>query len=414
MIVRRPRVPLAILLLCAWADHAAAQSAPTCSFDPATAAVTVTVNGQGAELRAPVGTGEILLDGVSCGGATVFNTDAIQVNGSGFADAVTLAGKFAPGLTPEADGSSEIEIAFALGDGSDHVILNLTRNRDVLTFTSDGIDVGNDLDRDILTAGVEYITIRARDGNDRIDASAYTSMPPDGFTGLIELHGGTGQDTLIGSSVLQNWLHGDEDADRIYGGGVGDSLFGGPGDDLLIGRGGDDIFYTENSTADGADDMRGGDGADQVTYRGRANGVTVTIGNGLADDGESGEGDNVSGDVEVVEGGHGPDVLVGTNAPNQLYGLQGDDELYGGGGNDILYGSLGNDIIIGDDGDDTLDGSHGDDFLDGGAGRDSFFGEYDNDTIYNADGVAEWVDCGAGTADDAEPDPLDTFTGCEL
>lgn len=37
-----------------------------------------------------------------------------------------------------------------------------------------------------------------------------------------------------------------------------------------------------------------------------------------------------------------------------------------------------------------------------------------NDRLIDASGDTETVDCGDGAADDAEPDPLDTFSGCEL
>ncbi|HEU5057405.1 MAG TPA: hypothetical protein VFU21_12800 [Kofleriaceae bacterium] len=418
----RVRIPFAILLACAWAGRAEAQSAPTCAFDPATAAVTVTVDGQAAELRAPVGTGEILLDGVSCGGATVLNTDSIQVNGGSLSDSVTLVGRFAPGLTPEASGGSEIEIAFALGESSgpwDGVTLTLTQRRDVLTFTSDGIDVGNDLDRDIFMAGVDGLVIDALGGNDRIDAAAYTGMP-GGVA--VTIWGGSGQDVLIGSSVLLNHLYGEEDGDVLRGGDGNDRIDGGPGDDVMFGRGGHDSFHSEGAM-DGADDMRGGDGSDTVLYSFRPTAVTVTIGDDTQPDGEAGEGDTVRNDVENVRGGNGPNVLVGNAAANELYGGPTADELYGGGGNDLLVGSTGADMLFGDAGadqllghagPDVLYGGDGADILQGDEGRDDFFGEGGNDRIRNEDGVAEKVNCGPGPADDAEPDPLDTFIGCEL
>jgi Ca2+-binding RTX toxin-like protein len=337
MTARRSHLSLTILLVWAWTGRAEAQTAPTCSFDPVAAAVTVSVNGQDAHLGVDRVTGAIRLELVPCGDATVFNTNIIQVNGGALSDNVFLSGSFAPGLTPEADGASEIEISFALGDGYDDAVFNLTRGRDVFTFTSDGVDVGNDLDRDILTAGVESIEVYGREGNDRIDASAYTSRPP-AYGGIILLHGGSGQDTLIGSPILGNYLHGNDDADRLYGGDLGDSLYGGTGDDLLVGDGGGDVFYSD-AVADGADDMRGGAGFDRVSYRSRVNDVTVTLDN-AADDGEIGEGDNVRADVEWVMGGRGSDVLVGNGFANRLYGYGGNDELYGEGGNDVLSGGF--------------------------------------------------------------------------
>src|SRR5262245_17701872 len=123
---------VAILLLAA--GVARAQSAPTCTFDPATARVTVSVNGQDARLKAVAWNGKILLNDVACAGATVFNTDSIQVNGSP-GRFFSLIGKFEPGLTPEATGGSEIEISYAADHG--YLTVELTRRPDRLIFTSD-------------------------------------------------------------------------------------------------------------------------------------------------------------------------------------------------------------------------------------------------------------------------------------
>jgi len=410
-----------------------AQSASTCAFDAGAAVVTVTVDGRQAHLAALPATGAIQLNGVPCGAATVSNTDSIQVNGGAQPDSVSLTGRFEPGLTPELDGASEIEVAVALGDGSDRVTVNLSAANNRLVFTSDGIDVGNDLDRDILLAGTERIVVDGKEGDDRIDASAYAAVT------LVELIGGDGRDTLSGSQSRANILRGGEGDDTLRGGNTVDEIEGGNGDDLMFGNGGNDRFLSGDAI-DGADDMRGGNGVDQVLYTARSNGVTVTKGDAQPD-GEPGEGDTVRGDIEAIVGGRGADVLVGGEGNDSLSGQGGDDELYGGGGDDNLQGLGGDDLLVGDDGgdfmqggggNDTLDGGAGPDFLDGdngadvllggrnndvldgGAGLDQFFGDEGDDTMVNADDRAEVVDCGDGAADNAEPDPLDTFIGCEL
>lgn len=432
---RRIRFLTCCAIVLVTAGVARAQSASTCAFDPATARVTVSVNGLEARVQAVAASGEIWLNGASCGGATVFNTDTIQVNGSGSNDEVELSGKFVPGLTPEPTGGSEIEISFALGTSMEHVIVKLGPRRDRLVFTSDGIDVGNDGDPDILTQGTSRVFVYGRGGNDHIDASAYTGS---NYLPAVVLHGGPGNDVLIGSAVRPNDLYGEDGDDVLYGGGSEDQIHGGMGNDRMLGAGGRDYFW-EEATADGADDMRGGDGIDQVRYRYRTNGVVVTIGD-TEPDGEPGEGDLVHGDIENLFGGYGPDVLVGNGQANDLSGWYGDDELYGGGGNDLLTGFWGNDVLVGDGGDDKLEGREGDDFLDGGLGADAllgdvgndvlqggpgadmldggdgpdeFFGDDGRDTFINADAFAETVDCGAGTGDDPQPSALDTFIGCE-
>jgi len=395
-------------LTATWAGAARAQSPATCSFDQGTATVTVTVNVTPATVRAVKATGEIHVDGQPCGAATVNNTDTIQVNGntSTQPDTVSFTGSFAPGLTPEGTGGSEIEIYSTLRGNGDELVVFLTARDDRLRFASNGIDIGNDLDADIFTGGISRVTINAGDGNDRVDASAYSQ------TGLLALHGRVGDDELIGAPLALNWLYGEDGNDTLRGGGLEDHLWGGMGDDVMFGGGANDWFH-QAAFADGADDMRGGDGRDTVDYVERSVGVTVTIGSSSLD-GEPGEGDRVRGDVEDVRAGRGPDILVGNSGANYFWGDLGDDELYGAGGDDILDGFAGSDLVIGDDGDDTLVGGSGNDFLEGGDGADEFRGQAGNDIIANQDGTADEVDCGDGAADDAEADPLDTFMGCEL
>jgi len=393
----------------AWTPAAGASA--TCSFDPGAAVVTVAVNGGTTELDAVNGSGEILVNDLGCGGATVDTTDAIQVVGGSLRDEVVLRGRFVPGLTPEVDGSSEIEISFALGDNLDTAVLYFTKGNDRVTFTSGGIDIGRDLDEDIGLFGTERIELRSLGGDDVIDASAF-SWNPGTSLGTLDLYGGPGNDRLTGGPG-KNLLDGQDGDDVLYGGPGADSLYGGQGNDQVYGGDGADGLYAE-ATADGADFLSGGAGVDTVHYDRRTAGVTVTLDNRLADDGEPGEGDEIAGNVEDAVGGAGDDLMVARYGRNDLRGGDGDDEIYGGPGDDFLNGGDGADSIFGEDGDDGVNGDYGDDVLVGGPGSDVFDGNAGNDTIYNADGFADTVICGSGQLDDAEPDPLDTFNNCEL
>jgi Ca2+-binding RTX toxin-like protein len=445
--------------------------AQTCSFDSTTATVSVETNSRRSHIAAVVSTGEIQLNGTPCGGANVVNTDQILVTGTDGVDPIWLTGRFEPGMTPEADGTSEIEISMDLGYGSNTVRVDLPSGPDDVTLTAYGFDIGSDGDEDIAIDRDSYLAylglyIDGGGGNDRIDASGH-------FGGPVYVQGGAGDDDLIGSPYGDN-LYGDEGADSIHGGGADDYLGGGPGDDRVFGDDGDDSI-SEDGAANGADDLRGGAGIDRVSYYARTSGVSVTIGNDQADDGEPGEGDNVEVSVENLVGGTGNDVLVGSARANRLEGGSGGDVLDGGRGADVLIGGAGKDqvtyasrtaavsvtigngladdgeagegdlvdgsvedlvggqgddvlvgspsvnhliggpgadILDGDDGNDWLMGQGGADTLDGGPGVDHFIGGGGNDTFYNADGIAETVDCGAGT-DDPEPDELDTFVACE-
>lgn len=401
-----------------------AQTAPTCSFDAGTATLTVTLDGVAGSLTRTAG-GQIRLGSTTCTGATVTTTDTIVVNGGALNDQLTVTGDFTPGLTPEADAASEIEMTFSLGAGNDTARFNLTDSAETFTATSNGFDVLPDGDEDLTTAGVEIVKIYAYGGNDVIDLQSYAGG------GKVYAYGGLGDDFIYGSEQA-DWLYGNEGRDWLSGGGAADRLYGGPDDDDYYGEAGNDIMYAD-ATVDGNDNYSGGPDLDTVNYQKRTLGVEVTIGNGLIDDGQpGGELDYVDVDVENATGGAGDDVLVGSDAINTLTGNDGNDELYGGLGNDSLVGGYGDDILVGDGGGDTMRGDQGNDSLDGGigpdkvyggagidtltggAGMDQLFGEAGNDVFFNNDGAADTVDCGTGASDDPEPDPADTFISCEM
>lgn len=140
------------------------------------------------------------------------------------------------------------------------------------------------------------------------------------------------------------------------------ALVGLEGNDLLTGGPGDDRIPGGPGGPNDADTVSGGDGVDWVSYYGRANGVTVAL-DDVADDGETGEGDNVRSDVEAVTGTSYVDVLIGNAAANSLFGGEGDDTLTGGAGADRLLGEAGDDTLYARDG--VTDVS-----VDGGAGTD--------------------------------------------
>jgi Ca2+-binding RTX toxin-like protein len=275
---------------------------------------------------------------------------------------------------------------------ADTVSVNLSDRGDNLLFTSGGIDVGRDGDEDVTVAGTELVEVDGRAGDDIINAAAYTGAPAGG---VLDLRGGDGNDRLTGE-------------------GRNDHLYGGPGNDRMYGGAGNDWFHAD-STADGADYMHGGGGVDNAYYHPRTVAINLTLGNGLADDGEPGEGDDIDLNVEDATGGAGDDVLVGSKLDNDISGGPGNDEIYGGSGDDLLDGHLGNDLVFGEDGDDSVHGWKGDDILTGGPGADEYAGNAGNDTILNADGFADRVFCG-DDVDDVEEDPLDTFplNDCEL
>ena len=121
---------------------------------------------------------------------------------------------------------------------------------------------------------------------------------------------------------------------------------------------------TGASAAAGADNISGGDGSDYVDYSAVSAPLEVTVADGAANDGATGEGDNVQPDNEIVFGGSGDDRLYGPDGSGELWGRDGADQLFGGnsddrlegeGGNDRLEGGYRGDVLNGGDGVDTVD-----------------------------------------------------------
>ncbi len=154
-------------------------------------------------------------------------------------------------------------------------------------------------------------------------------------------------ETIIGSNFADAPLFGTPNADTMFGAGGNDQIAGGKGDD---------VFFS--GIADGADDYRGGDGLnDRIEYDGRTQPLTVDI-DGVADDGQAGENDNVHGDVETLVGGSAADVLIGSSGADRLIGGLGNDRLDGLTGNDrFIMGNAadGGDRVTGGPGNDTVD-----------------------------------------------------------
>ncbi|MEJ7786767.1 MAG: calcium-binding protein [Solirubrobacteraceae bacterium] len=253
---------------------------------------------------------------------------------------------------------------------------------------SSGIDfLDGGTEDDVLDGGDQADVMYGREGTDRatyagrtntvtvdLDDAADDGAPSEGdqvHSDIENLTGGSGADILTGSGAA-NVLDGAGGNDQLSGGAGDDTIQGGAGNDGLDGG-------SDADTLDGgidADLLTGGAGVDSATYSDRAAPVTADF-DGLADDGETGEGDTLSGDIENLTGGSGSDSLRGDATPN---------------------------VVVGGPGRDTIDGGPGTDVLDAGPGEDS---------VSARDQTPDTVSC--GTENDAVvSDPADTVAGdCE-
>ena len=210
---------------------------------------------------------------------------------------------------------------------------------------SDGLDGGPG--RDLLQGGPGDDSVAGGDGDDRgsggggSDSVSGDADQDDvaGGPGLDTVAGGDGNDTVRGGEAV------------LVGADLADDLDGGAGDDLLLAGPGNDTL----DGGAGADRMNGEAGRDTATYASRFVAVSVTF-DGVANDGEPGEGDNVDSDIEAVTGGAVADTLTGDARDNVLAGRSGEDRLEGAGGSDTLNGGTAPDVLVArDDGVDVVD-----------------------------------------------------------
>lgn len=376
---------LAAATLAVVAPASGAGAAPSCDFDARSRTVVVDLPNDGdVAVLLTEGDGDLAFEYRLCTDgatpATVTNTDTVVVRGGGGRQEITLDvsdGPLAPGATDEAGGSDEIELRVDLGSGGeDRVILTGSYGRETWRLSDAGLNLNSSettgVDTDATLPGVEHVDAFSSRGNDLLDAT--------GWSGRVFLSGGAGEDVLRGGrgpAGGTSRLDGGTEDDRLEGGPGADDLSGFYGDDVLLGNGGPDVFEA-GANEDGSDTIVGGPGVDLVTYLARSAGVSISL-DGVANDGEAGEGDDVGGDVEHLTGSKGPDRLTGDGDDNTLRGLDRDDVLDGKGG------------------DDRLEGDEGADDLTGGPAVDALYGGPGGDHLDADDGVADLADGGTGT-----------------
>lgn len=314
------------------------------------------------------------------------------------------------------------------------ITTNFDRGTGLLTVTGDehknSITIGRDAVGHLKLNGhfihgqptvdnTTLIQVFGGDGNDTIAVDQSNALPafvaqPNAQPGVlpdIELHGGAGNDTLIGSAY-QDKLFGDDGSDTLNGGGGNDVLHGGAGNDVLTGGIGNDQVFGDAgndmmiwNTGDGSDLFEGGDGVDTLqvngghsseTYTITANGARVSL-NGTG--AETFSLDIGTTEKLVLNAGGADDVITAGPGLSSLISLKidggaGNDTITGGDGNDMLIGGDGNDVITGGKGNDTAFLGTGDDTFiwNNGDGSDTVEGQGGFDTlIFNGAAIQERI-----------------------
>ena len=293
--------------------------------------------------------------------------------------------------------------SFVGGAGNDRIVEAITGSA-VLTNTKMTGSNGTDT-----LSQMEEVELTGNDGNNSLDASAYT-------LGAVTLNGGKGNDTLAGGAIFGDVLDGGDDIDLVKanvagvvtltdaaltssgiidtltgielasltGSAAADdinasgftgsvSITGGAGSDVIVGAAGASLLNGNS----GNDTITGGDGNDSILGG---------AGNDSLDGGIGADRVNGQDGQDTVDGGAGNDTLTGDGGVDVINGGDDDDSIVGGAGNDTLNGDGGNDYVQGDDGNDSMNGGDGGDTLNGNAGNDRIVGGSDDDKIYGGAG----------------------------
>ncbi|MGH1425708.1 MAG: DUF4214 domain-containing protein [Pseudooceanicola sp.] len=220
------------------------------------------------------------------------------------------------------------------------------------------------------------------------------SIGVDRMTGIFEIAGSAGNDTLHGSSAGNETLNGGEGDDvftsRNQTGGdelAGISYFmGGEGDDhfnlgtgmhAAVGGAGNDTIVIDD---DSLFHMNGGADIDFAIFTDSDRQWTIDVDARTAtgiDVDQSVEGDEWTIDFSNIEYFYGSDI----RATTFIGGLREASNFFGGSQNDTFYSRSAvtghyRDVGYGNDGADTFYGSLGDDFFRGGDDGDTFIGNY--------------------------------------
>jgi hemolysin type calcium-binding protein len=253
--------------------------------------------------------------------ATVHNIDRIVLKGENETYVLgQRSGAFAPGATPERSGS-EIEIS-VFGEGL-HVVGRerpdtieaRTLDGDAVAVNLNGKEDGRSPDFDVIVRGEEepglpeVIRIEGGDGGDLIDVRRLEGIGDNELLrSRIRLHGGTGNDTILGSPGDEYRLQDGSGDDLVRAGGGDDIVEFGPGRDTVYGGDGDDglVYGTPLEVSgghpDAPDRLFAGPGADVIQDdNGRKDVIRCGPGQDLLD----GKGRDRSSDCEKVRRGRG-------------------------------------------------------------------------------------------------------------
>ena len=297
-------------------------------------------------------------------------------------------------------------------DAGDIVISSTTA---VLQFeASDGLSV----------VRITQSSLAASDGPILADLGSLDDFFDASLLGIrVSVMGGTGNDSLIGSS-LADALDGGDGNDLLTGLAGSDNIAGGIGTDMLSESADRDMTLTPtsfmvssiNAGQGPTTDVLSGLEAASLTGGASANRIDASTfvpgaGLGVLLSGAAGN--------DVLTGGSGRDTILGDEGDDSINGGSGNDSITAGDGNDSVLGVAGADRISTGAGRDTVNSGTGNDTVDGGSGNDVLNGQDDNDSLIGGEGDDRLVggagndfeDGGLGADNLKGDDGLDSLQG---
>jgi Ca2+-binding RTX toxin-like protein len=396
---RGPRLLLvAAVLALATVGLATPASALSCTVNAAQVAIDV---GAGETAVIAQSNSAITLNGAPCGTATVTTIDTIAVSSSGPPQEVAIdltGGPFAPGMTDEGDGGSEIEFTVAMPSGTFRIVGSNAADQIVIGAGGINLNASETTgDPDVVITGSPQLALLGGDGNDFLSVGGGNGT---GAVGPAATIAGQAGNDRIGGGIGGGQFDGGDGADEAdYAGAVALTLA-----DLVSGvvthsAGGVDMLVAiEDLTGSPGDDVIHGN--DQANVLDGAAGADVIVG-GLGDD--------------TIDGGPGGDTLDFSNAAAGIFVDLGNNRASGEGtdtvqGIENVVGSQFDDNLTGDAEANILAGGAGNDTIDGGDEDDTLLGGDDVDTVsFASSSTSIDVDLGKGTASGAGADTLDGF-----
>ena len=230
------------------------------------------------------GDGPSILLACRGGDPSVTNTDHISIEDSLASVLLDLGpGPLAPGATPEADGTSEIEItatpreppAFLLVAGSDGAdTINLGRTASGALGANLNAAAEPTPDADLELVGRQFVTVLGRRGADSISGQG-----GPGFTGpfgaALFMSGDDGNDTLTGGPRF-DFIYDGDGRDRVVGSLGREYVISGEGRDRIATGPGADLVYSRDRGGK-PDRVNCGGGPDQFVSHDGAKGGSCKV-----------------------------------------------------------------------------------------------------------------------------------------